>query len=219
MLKKFFKDLFFEDEKHRYYLDNKILKSVSSIFSSFAKPFDLERISKAYALKNNMTQEEVKDSWKKINEGSLLKGNSLHKFAEEYPLNPLTPPHIHKFFITEVLPFYTIEERELKMYHKEYLFAGTADLILKNKETGKYVVVDFKTNKDLFKNFKGQRLLGAFYDYYDTPFNKYQIQLSLYKILLQQAVEVEELWIVHLTEDDYKKYISLDLSDTLIHLF
>ena len=70
------------------------------------------------------------------------------------------------------------------MFHKTKLYAGTPDCILMNLETNNLILIDYKTNEDLFKNFKGQKLVERFSSYLDTPFNKYQIQLSYYKILL-----------------------------------
>ena len=51
---------------------------------------------------------------------------------------------------------------EAKMYHKEQLYAGTADGILYNTLTGKYIIIDYKTNIDLFKNYKGQKDVRTF---------------------------------------------------------
>ena len=50
------------------------------------------------------------------------------------------------------------------MYHKKYKFAGTCDTLLYNTHTGKYILTDYKTNEDLFKNFAGERLLHCFSD-------------------------------------------------------
>ena len=77
------------------------------------------------------------------------------------------------------------------MYHKEELYAGTADGTLYNTITGKYILIDYKTNIDIFKNYKGQTMLAPFEHLLDSPFNKYQIQLSYYQILLEQISGIE----------------------------
>ena len=51
---------------------------------------------------------------------------------------------------------------------------------------GKSMIVTHNTNKDLFKNHKGQMLRGKFSDLLDNPFNKYQIQLNYYQELIEQ---------------------------------
>lgn len=51
---------------------------------------------------------------------------------------------------------------------------------------GKSLIPTHNTNKDLFKNYKGQTMIGPFNHLLDTPFNHYQLQLSYYQILLEQ---------------------------------
>ena len=41
--------------------------------------------------------------------------------------------------------------------------------------------------KDLFKNFRDQKLYYPFAHMLDTPFNKYQLQLSYYQLMLEQV--------------------------------
>ena len=59
------------------------------------------------------------------------------------------------------------------------MFGGTADIILYNTKTNKYIIADYKTNEDLFKNFKGKKLNGVFSKHLENGYNKYQIQFSL----------------------------------------
>jgi hypothetical protein len=110
---------------------------------------------------------------------------------------------------------------ELQMYHKDYMFGGTADIILYNKNTKKYIIADYKTNEDLFKNFKSKKLKGVFSNLLESGYNKYQVQFSLYQILLEQAgVEVEKRCLVHLLPngefvqyftDDYTEVVKQDI--------
>ena len=50
---------------------------------------------------------------------------------------------------TYIIPVFT----ELQMYHLKKMYAGTADIILFNTKTEKYIIADYKTTKDLFKKF------------------------------------------------------------------
>ena len=47
------------------------------------------------------------------------------------------------------------------------------------------VIFDYKTNEDLYKNFKQQKLLWPFNDMLDMSESYYTLQLSLYAIPLQ----------------------------------
>lgn len=81
---------------------------------------------------------------------------------------------------------------------------------------GKSLIPTHNTNKDLFKNFKGQRLTGRFSNFLDNPFNKYQLQLSYYQILLEQTgVEVSGRKLIWLSPNNYKMYDCQDLTQYL----
>lgn len=41
--------------------------------------------------------------------------------------------------------------------------------------------MDWKTNKDLYKNFNSQTLLSPFHELLDMPLSTYKLQLSLYE--------------------------------------
>ncbi len=107
--------------------------------------------------------------------------------------------------------------------------SGRSDVHGHNTLNNTLILGDFKTNEDLFKNFKGQRLLKPFNFLLDTPFSKYNLQLSYYQILLEQIpdIKVEKRKIIWLKpsgqyftydtedytelllkklEDDYRKY-------------
>ena len=82
---------------------------------------------------------------------------------------------------------------ETKVYSTEYKYSGTFDILfyydatLENKpeEKSGLVVMDWKTNKDLYKNFKGKTLLKPFDSLLDMPLSIYKLQLSLYQICLE----------------------------------
>ena len=106
---------------------------------------------------------------------------------------------------------------ELKMFSYGLGIAGTADLILFNTITKKFIICDFKTNYDLFKNYKEKKLLTPFTNLLDSPYNKYQIQLSFYQILFElSGYEVESRKIIWLKESGvYEIYNTQDLTNEL----
>nr|DAK47305.1 MAG TPA: Exonuclease V [Caudoviricetes sp.] len=83
---------------------------------------------------------------------------------------------------------------------------------------GKNFCVTHNTNQDLFKNYKGKRLLTPFDDLEDNPFNKYQLQLSLYQILFEQTgFKIENRALIWVKEDGtYEIYRTNDYRDRLI---
>jgi hypothetical protein len=84
-----------------------------------------------------------------------------------------------------------------------------------------YITGDYKTNEDLFKNYKEKKLLEPFDFLLDCPYNHYQIQLSLYQILLEQTnFFVSERWLIYLEADgNYKKYNCYNYTEYLINWF
>lgn len=204
-IKDYFSGLDFNPEEHVYKHRDRQLSSVSSVIKRFVEPFDAENISKFVALKRGITQEEVLAEWEAKKIAACDRGNEAHLFGENYkkgmtPTNGFEqaivnfwdsiPDHIEPFLF------------ELQMFSQELGIAGTADIILYNNKTGKFIIADYKTNIDLFKNFKGKKLLEPFQNLLDSPFNKYQIQLSLYQYLFEQSgFEIESRRLIWLKED------------------
>ena len=79
-------------------------------------------------------------------------------------------------------------------YNKDLNYSGTFDMLFyydaeldgKSAEKSGFVIFDYKTNKDLYKNFKEQKLLVPFEELLDMPVNLYKLQLSLYQLNLEQ---------------------------------
>ena len=224
----------FDEEKHVYFVDGKPLKaSVSKLIKQFYKPFPskqkAEEIEKgmkttgAVGKYSGMSSKKILKQWKKINEESTTRGTRVHEFGEVYPFNRRLKPRckqeeaIVKFW--EDLPNYLIPvTMELRMYHFELMFGGTADILLYNTLNNTFVIADYKTNKDLFKNYQGQTMTGIFKDKLDMPYSHYEIQLSYYQIMLEQIkkVKITQRIIVYLKLDgSYKMYQPEDVTTKL----
>ena len=63
----------------------------------------------------------------------------------------------------------------------DILFYYDAELAGKPSSNSGLFVMDWKTNKDLYKNFKEQTLLSPFEHLLDMPLSTYKLQLSLYE--------------------------------------
>lgn len=191
-----FQALKFEEDRHIYSVDGRILKySVSGIIKRYANPFNANKIAPYSAKKEGLSVEQVLKNWRQANRESIKIGNAAHLFGEKYMFDRTLVPQtgydqaIKKFW-DEIPDFLIPVFAELKTYHKTRFYAGTIDIVLYNTLNNSWVLADYKTNKDLFKNYKGQMLRGKFSDLLDTPFNKYQIQLNYYKELIEQVPEI-----------------------------
>jgi len=85
---------------------------------------------------------------------------------------------------------------ENKVYNVNniYRYSGTFDILfyydaeidgLSDKKSG-FVILDYKTNKDLYKNFNEQKLLPPFNEMLDNSLNIYKLQLAAYQLCLEK---------------------------------
>jgi hypothetical protein len=178
------------------------MNSVSSVIKDFTEPFDADKVAGFVARKRGISKEEVLQEWDNKRIAACSKGNRVHSFGENFtgettPIDGYEkavcafwdsiPNHIQPFLF------------ELQMFSEELGIAGTADIILYNTNTGKFVIADYKTNIDLFKNYRGKKMLPPFDHMLDCPYSKYELQLSFYQYLFEQSgFEVEDRKIVWL---------------------
>ena len=222
-IENFFNGLTFEELSHRYYLGTRPLyTSVSGMVKEFANPFDVYTKSLKKALEEGVCQKEILDRWeeKKIKASKL--GTETHSFGEKYVFDrDLIPSNGYEKAVVnfwKIIPEHIVPVvTELRMYHKRYLFAGTCDILLFNKNTGEYILCDYKTNERLFKNYAGERLLKCFSDLLKHDFNLYQIQLSLYQLLFEQTGhKIGKRKIIHLKNDGrFQIYDTINFIDRL----
>lgn len=232
----YFSSICFDEEKHIYTVNGRKLKSVSSVYKMFEEKVDFDMIAfyvaRARAKKGeNITKEDVLKEWRTKGTKATTKGTKIHTFAENVfkGIVPDGNPEGYEASVVNfwksmpdyIIPFIS----ELKMFSQELGIAGTCDLIVYNDKTGKFIILDYKTNEDLFKNYKkknkksGKKLLKPFDFLLDTPFNKYQLQLSMYKVLFEQCgLEVESTKLVWLKEDGtYQVFRTSDYSQLILN--
>lgn len=217
-----FRGLVLDEASHVYTLGDKKLKgSVSGLIKSFYLPFPEDALAKK-AKRLGINEEELAKQWKEINDESTERGSRVHLFGERYPLNktliPTCPQETAvKKFWDELPKHIVLVGIEIKMYHKDYMFPGTMDLLLYDTINNYYIIADYKTNKDLHKNFNGQRMLPPFQHLLDCPLNHYQVQLSFYQVLLEQlGINVKERKVIYLTlEGEYVMWNTDDYTSQL----
>lgn len=216
-----FKDLSFFEEEHKYYLKNKQLStSVSGVIKNFYKPFNVKegakKVSDQYL--GILSKEEITEQWSFLNKMSTNEGTKVHVFGEFYPFDKTLKPRNKqeeacKLWWDSMPSYYKPLKMEQRMYHYNYLFGGTADITLYNEKTGNIVLADYKTNKNLFNNFAGKKMLKEWGFLLDQSFSHYIIQLNIYKILLEQidGIKVENLMLVHLQRNGKPKMYKIDI--------
>jgi hypothetical protein len=203
----YFKDpnFIFNEEQHAYYyLSSKTGKpiqtfqSVTKFLSQFKKPFDSELIAGMVAKKRGTSKRVILAEWKEISDTALVLGTNVHKWIEDYynglnptmPLNESEEDRVKKFLslYDEKLYKFTPIHQEFRIFSRKWGLAGTLDALFALNEN-RYVG-DWKTNKKFTTNDvpegRKQKLLYPFDDLWDNSLNGYSIQLSLYRLMLQE---------------------------------
>lgn len=110
-------------------------------------------------------------------------------------------------------------DQELRMFHRKWGIAGTLDILF--ELNGELYVGDWKTNKkfttdDDKKDGRRQKMLAPFDDLWDNSLNGYSMQVSLYRLMLEEAgIETKGGFIVWIGPNETKMYKTLDLRSRL----
>ncbi len=195
---------------------------------------------------HGMTKQEISDRWDSISGEACEKGTNVHSFGEGmfYYLigeNENIPddvkdcfdengPHPRSAKEEAVMKFwFELPENfvpvlaETKVFNlRGTKYSGTFDLLLyyvdeKDSSKSGLVLCDYKTNKDLYKNFKNQKMLAPFDDYLDQPIGYYRLQFSCYQIPLEYLKhKVIARRLIWLKEDgNYDKIKIENISDRM----
>lgn len=202
-----FSHLNFIDHTHEYYLDNKKLPSVSSYLKNYKRPFNVAGASYGVAKRDNRTVESVREEWQKKSLDACILGTKVHSFGEKFFHDRNTNPDLG-YEIAIINYWDSLPKTEIpllcetKVFSKEYGFGGTFDLLFYDKKRKGLIIKDYKTNNNLFKNYKNEKLLSPFDDLLSNNYNIYSLQLSMYQIPLEEiGLTISERRIIHLKED------------------
>ena len=209
------------------------MTSVSNLVKSFIPVVDWNTVAYTVAPLRGTTGQKIIKDWKYEKDISIIRGNLTHKFGELLGKHALPPRTTQEKAIVNFWKYldknrYIRVAKEVRMYHKKLFFSGTCDFVLYDTWEHKFIIGDYKTNKDIFKQYGTKKMLFPFDLFLDRPFEHYEVQLSLYDILLSQlGIQVAERWIVWLLDDEkckekklpvgsYKLYKAQDHKSTLL---
>lgn len=222
--------LFFKEDTHSYFYDTVPLTSVTTLIKAYSPYFDSEAVQRDISDRLGAFAGTLEaNRWEEEGEAARLIGNEVHKFVEE-SVSHRSPAididdKLYKYKLAAIR--YLTESRlfspryiglipEQRIFHPEYLLAGTLDLIAE-KPNGHVDLYDWKTNKRF-------RVVGEG-DFMSTPLDKrrysdlliYSLQLNLYKIILEEAykIPVDDMRIVRLPSSGYPvEYLVKDMPES-----
>lgn len=211
----------FNEEFHTYTVGDKILVSVTQIvqsqFRSFNPSIMASQLAKTKAHDPSseyfqMDKYEIESNWKRLGKDARERGTALHKAIECYYQHGHTPeePWIEW---DQFIRFHNDHPDWLMIASEHRVFndyaAGTIDAIFDTPDG--VVLVDWKRAKAIDYAGHGQ---GRHYMKHaaDCNYNKYSLQLSLYKKLI--GVEVVAMYIVQMHPDieNYRKITAHDFN-------
>ena len=207
----------FYPEPHVYTIDNTPAPSASTIIAKFFPEFDSVYWSNRKAPELGMTPDEVALMWRTKGETAAKDGTFLHEQIENFFLNQEyeKPEEFHLFesFVKEnnhIKPYRT----EWRIFDEHHHIAGTIDLISKNANG--YEMYDWKRSKKVVNSFNGepiknnqwQKGVGQLSDIDDTSYNRYCLQQSLYKYILEKnyGLTVSKMYLIVLYPEYDKHY-------------
>lgn len=218
----------FDEQEHKYFYEGAPVQfSVTQFIERYSKPFDSETISKKYAEKHGLKQQEVLDDWKRKGDISAFAGTIVHKFLQEGKEHRIYVPTyddnvLHglseqvELRVKKLLPkakaFLEDTEGKLIPVKLEYIvgyeqyIAGSIDMLCWNKTKKELQIWDYKNIKEMTTtNFFGESMYSPFYCP-DCSLNHYSVQLSMYKAILEMVtgLNIGACNLVHFnyTKDD-----------------
>lgn len=214
-----FEGLVFDPRYHTYRFDSDTLVNASSFSSKLLPPFNPEMANMVAKSKGSKglpaSPDYYTQRWAYKRDEAANRGSRVHLYAEQYP----TLDNPEDSLEEGVCAFYDYMEdlgyevvlMELRM--TDGILAGTCDLLLRHKITGKYVIADWKTNaKDIEEEMYYHKPMLVFTDLLGSDKNKFACQLSIYKYLLEKKdVEIEALWAIHLSDTYENNFKVIDL--------
>lgn len=205
--------MLYDEPSHSYTINGKPLISVTTLIKKCTQPFNSLAQAPISAKKHGVSVEEMLRQWKENSEKALDKGSRVHKYIENFrvggPLVDLMKvnkrlPEMDAFdklwsSIVDHNPKF--EFRELIVADEEWGIAGIIDAVLHLDRAGR-LIWDWKTGKLDDKSFGMMR--SPFDDIGDSKFNRYSLQVSLYRLILERnapRIAPSGACIAHLRSD------------------
>ena len=206
----------FDEENHIYSIDGKELVSVTTFLSKFFPKFDTDKIAKICSRKSGKPVTLILKEWEHKRDEACKRGTEIHEEIEKLINNEWRKqiPEVDaaENYLRIWFKHSDKLESERQVFSEDLGLAGTIDLVA-HTERG-LVLVDWKTNKEIKSENPYANALEPISQLQDTPLNKYNLQLNMYKKLIEvEGENVYKMFIVHLIGDKFKIIEIEDMSE------
>ena len=210
-------DLRFDEGTHTYHLGARILTCVSDIVETLSRPFDEEKEAARCSANpksawGGMDVKDILQAWRAKKDQAESLGTKTHAYAETlfacwHAGKPFGKPQTAQQeaclrWWRDLDPGRWIPiMKETPLCDPVRGCAGTPDLILYDRQTGRFAIRDWKTNENLLK--KAFAMMRPPLTYLpDNPVGHYTVQQNLYaEMLIKIGVDIEDITLVWLRED------------------
>ena len=231
-----------DEATHTYTLQDSDIEfsSVTEFISTFFTPFNEVEIAKKLTrhpkYQNKNINDILKDWEQRRNRGTIVH-KEIEDFIKQMSNNDST-------IMTEGLDlkskqgidflktsYYAKPDKkknnlifpEIKVFSEKLKLAGTIDLLIYNKEKNQISLIDWKTNQNIKQKDQAYKygLQGTpAQKIYDCNFEKYSLQLSMYRYILEKFynASVSGLYILHLKEMEFKVMPCVFQSNHIINM-
>ena len=230
MNKLFDNNISLDRAEHIYQLTSNpeiVFTSVTTFLSDFFEKFDSEKIAKKLVNRvpkyAHLTAEELIGQWNEARDH----GTKVHNEIEDYLLEDITPTEIKATNAIDWLNKNSNSDDHVALsekiiYSEELKLAGSIDLIIHNKKTDRYSLVDWKTNAKIttnsFNGKSGTHTITS--DLEDCKYTLYALQLSLYRYILEEyyGLSIRNQLIAHLKEDSVEAITTPYMRDEIVDM-
>lgn len=219
----------FDEKRHRYFAGDTELTAVTTWLKQFQKPFDAEATAQRMANKpgETRTAAQIRAAWDRKGQASRELGTQVHAYiakilkgkdngSDPYLALSSHPVEMDAFdnAWNRMKAFTQPRQVEWVIGHEGLGLAGTVDCVGYNIDNESYHLFDWKTGKFETNNQWGKTLLPPFDDLPDCQLSVYSLQLSAYRLILEQTLTYLPLgdsYIVHLSSTGAHIHKALDL--------
>ena len=216
----------FDPENHSYRVKDSdtLLNGVTTYIGEFFPKFDADKWAPRTAKKRGTTTEAILNEWAEKAKRGRDEGHNVHEYAEfqmkrmfnGIPSGMSMPEPLSErcegLFIAVdkaiewLKMYYDFVAAEMIVFSPRLKLAGTIDLVMVN-DNG-LCLFDWKQNKEIKKFNPYQKALGPLAHLEDHDFNKYSLQLNIYRRIIEEekyypSVGDIDMKLIHITPEGY----------------
>jgi len=205
----------FDEEAHEYtYICDKTgdvlqtFQSVTGFKSQFKEPFNSREVAENLSKSNPLYGQPVDDilkQWKQKGTDAADLGTRVHEWIESfYKENEVSYSLSDEDFMSRINKFKAFYEarlyklkpvfQEKRIFSRKWGLAGTVDGFFET-ESYDLMIGDWKTNREFTtdEDYRGRskKLLYPFEDTWDNKHNEFSIQLSLYRLIVEEETGID----------------------------